>query len=169
MKWEEQCQSFHSNFTLETVLLSTWKCLQKNKLLFTKLWYQTNTVINNPVKIVFFFFFKLWKRIPLQYTVTGQLSIQVDATGHAKQLFFWIKISRESVSCYLNQPIRKTEDITPQNEQCGITSIKYSQSKPSTPLNDEQIPSNTGNFFKREAYFSSQTEILEVRTPMSSS
>lgn len=63
------------------------------------------------------FFFKLWKRIPLQYTATGQLSIQVNATGHAEQLFIWVKISRESVSCYLNQPTKKKkEGITLQKK-----------------------------------------------------
>lgn len=52
-------------------------------------------------------FLKLWKRVPLQYTATGQLSVQVDATGHAEQLFIRVKISRESVCCHFNQPIKK--------------------------------------------------------------
>lgn len=58
---------------------------------------------------VWFFFFYFWKGIPLQYTATGQLSIQMNVTGHTEQLFIRVKVSRESVSCYFNQPINKAE------------------------------------------------------------
>lgn len=105
-----------SNVNLSVAVLLCWRpCWYPHEKVTNKLitLYKTliykNIGIDNPVKIVFFFFFKLWKRIPLQYTATGQLSVQVDATGHAEQLFIRVKISRESVCCYLNQSIKKNK------------------------------------------------------------
>lgn len=109
-----------SNVNLSVAALLCWRpCWYPHEKVSNKLisLYKTliykNIGIDNPVKISFFFF-KLWKRIPLQYTATGQLSVQVDATRHAEQLFIRVKISRESVCCYLNQSIKKNKNKTKQ-------------------------------------------------------